>query len=90
MELGRSGGVQGDGTDRTKTQTQFFTRFGLTWHQKVNFSEKKYWNFNVLEMVLKTFHFVPGLSRTPSLFTLRYLTNIFFQTYFPEENIPGN
>ena len=39
MELGRSGGVQGDGTDRTKTQAQMFTRFGLTWHQKVHFSE---------------------------------------------------
>ena len=39
MELGRSGGVQGDCTDRTNTQTQIFTRFGLTWHQKVHFSE---------------------------------------------------
>ena len=39
MELRRSGGVQGDGTDRTKTQTQIFTRFGLTWHRKVHFSE---------------------------------------------------
>ena len=28
-------------------------------------------------MALKTFHFVPGLSRTPSLFFPRYLTNIF-------------
>ena len=39
MELRRSRGVQGDGTDRTKTQTQIVTRFGLTWHQKVHFSE---------------------------------------------------
>ena len=39
MELVRSRGVQGDGTDRTKTQTQIFTRFGFTWHQQVNFSE---------------------------------------------------
>ena len=37
------------------------------------------WNFNVLEMALKTFHIVPGLSRTPLLFILRYLTNIFFK-----------
>ena len=38
MVLRRSRGVQGDRTDRTKTQTQIFTRFGLTWHQKVHFS----------------------------------------------------
>ena len=80
MEFGRSGGVPGDRTDRTNTQTQIFTRFGLTWHQKVHFSE--YWNFNVLEMALKTFQFVPGLSRTPLLFIPRYLTNIFFRKYF--------
>ena len=83
MELRRSGGVQGDGTDRTKTQTQIFTRFGLTWHQKVHFSE--YWNFNVLEMALKTFHFVPGLSRTPLLFIPRYLTNIFFKNMLQKQ-----
>ena len=35
----RSRGDQGDGTDHTKTQAQIFTRFGLTWHQKVHFSE---------------------------------------------------
>ena len=28
------------------------------------------WNFNVLEMALKTLHFVQGLSRTPLLFFL--------------------
>ena len=38
MELGRSGGVQGDRTDHTKTAQQIFTRFGLTWHRKVHFS----------------------------------------------------
>ena len=37
------------------------------------------WNFNVLEMALKTLHFVQGLSRTPLLFIPRYLTNIFFE-----------
>ena len=42
---------------------------------------RKYWNFNVLEMVIKTFHFVPGLSRTPLLFIPRYLTNICFRKY---------
>ena len=39
MVFVRSRGVQGDGTDRTKTQAQNFTRFGLAWHQKVHFSE---------------------------------------------------
>ena len=77
MEIVRSGGVQGDGTDRTKTQAQIFSRFGLTWHQKLHFSEIL--DFNVLEMVLKTFHFVPGLSGTPLLFILRSLTNILFE-----------
>ena len=38
MELGRSGGVQGDRTDRTKTAQQIFERFGLAWHRKVHFS----------------------------------------------------
>ena len=38
MELGRSGGVQGDRTDRTKTAQQILARFGLTWHRKVHFS----------------------------------------------------
>ena len=38
MVFVRSRGVQGDGTDRTKTQAQIFSRFGLTWHQKVHFS----------------------------------------------------
>ena len=41
----------------------------------------KYWIFNVLEMVLKTFHFVPGLCRTPLLFIPRYLTNIFSKIF---------
>ena len=43
---------------------------------------REYWNFNVLEMVFKTFHFVPGLSRTPLLFIPRYFTNIFYLEYF--------
>ena len=38
MKLGRSGGVQGDRTDRTKTAQHIFARFGLTWHRKVHFS----------------------------------------------------
>ena len=41
------------------------------------------WHFKVLEMALKTFHFVPGLSRTPLLFFPRYLTNIFFENIAP-------
>ena len=35
------------------------------------------WNFNVLEMALKTFHFVQRLSRTPLFFFPRYLTTRF-------------
>jgi hypothetical protein len=35
------------------------------------------WNFNVLEMAIRTIHFVQGLSRTPLLFIPRYLTTIF-------------
>ena len=81
MELGRSGGVQGDRTDRTNTQTQISRDLVLHDIRKSTF--RKYWNFNVLEMALKTFHFVPGLSRTPLLFIPRYLTNVFFRKYFP-------
>ena len=44
------------------------------------------WQFKVLEMALKTFHFVPGLSRTPLLFFPRYFTNIFFRKYVPTKN----
>ena len=36
--MGRSGGVQGDRTDHTKTAQQKFARFGITWHRKVHFS----------------------------------------------------
>ena len=43
------------------------------------------WNLNVLEMALKTFHFVQGLSRTPLLFIPRYLTNIFFENHLHKE-----
>ena len=47
---------------------------------------REYWNFNVLEMTIKTIHFVPGLSMTPLLFILRYHTNIFPRTYFQEKH----
>ena len=40
------------------------------------------WNLNVLEMALKTLHFVQGLSRTPLLCFPRYLT-----TRFPKMNL---
>ena len=33
---------------------------------------RKYWNFNVLEMALKTFRFVKGLPITPLFLFLRY------------------
>ena len=42
------------------------------------------WNFNVLEMALKTLHFVQGLSRIPLLFIPRYLTNIFSENIWHE------
>ena len=44
------------------------------------------WNFNVLEMVFKTLHFVQGLSRTPLLFIPRYYTNICFENILQKEN----
>ena len=45
------------------------------------------WNFNVLEMALKTVHFVQDLSRTPLLFIPRYLTIIFFKNNSQKENL---
>ena len=45
------------------------------------------WNFHVLEMDLKTFHFVQGRSRTPLLFIPRYLTNIFSENMLQKEQI---
>ena len=38
MELGRSGGVRGDGTDHTKTFRRTLAGSGLTRPQKVDFS----------------------------------------------------
>ena len=43
------------------------------------------WNFNVLEMAFKTFHFVQGVSRTPLLFIPRYLTNLFFENVLQKQ-----
>jgi hypothetical protein len=40
------------------------------------------WNLNVLEMAIKTFHIVQGLSMTPLLFIPRYLTNIYVKHIF--------
>ena len=52
------------------------------------------WNFNVLQMALKTLHFVQGLSRTPLLFIPRYLTNKFSEHILQTEKLdhpkPGN
>ena len=45
------------------------------------------WNFNVLEMALKTLHIVQGLSRTPLLFIPRYYTNIFFKNILQKEKL---
>ena len=81
MELGRSGGVRGVRTDHTNTHRHKLSR-DLVLHDIRKSTFQKYWNFNVLEMVFETIHFVPGLSRTPLLFLLRYLTNIFVRRYF--------
>ena len=40
-----------------------------------------------LEMALKTFHFVQGLSRTPLLFISRYLTNIISEHILQKEKL---
>ena len=45
------------------------------------------WNLKVLEMALKTIHFVQGLSRTPLLFIPRYITNIFFKHILQQQKI---
>ncbi len=45
------------------------------------------WNFNVLEMALKTLHFVQGLSRTPLSFLPRYLTTRFSKNSLQNKHI---
>ena len=47
-------------------------------------------NLNVLEMALKTLHFVQGPSRTLLLFIPRYRTNIFFENILQIEEISKN
>ena len=44
-------------------------------------------HFNVVEMGVRTLHFVQGLSRTPLLFIPRYLTNLFFKNILQKQNI---
>ena len=44
------------------------------------------WNFNALEIALKTLRFVQVLSRTPFSFIPRYLTNIFFKNMLQKEH----
>ena len=51
---------------------------------------RKYWNFKVLEMALKTFHFVQGLSRTPLLFVPRNLATRFPKNSLQQTNKFGN
>ena len=46
------------------------------------------WNFNVLEMALKTLNFVQGLSRTPLLFIPRYPTNLFSKYILQKQTLP--
>ena len=45
------------------------------------------WNFNVLEMALKTLHIFQGLSGTPLLFIPRYHTNIFSNLFEKRKSI---
>ena len=47
----------------------------------------KYWNFNVLEMALKTLHIVQGLSRTPLFVFPLYFKPIFFKFVVQKTNI---
>ena len=78
--MGRSRGVQEERTEHTQLFSRTLAGFRLTGRQRVHFStfDGKL-NFNVLEMVFKTFHTVQGLSRTPLLFIPRYLTNVCFE-----------
>ena len=48
---------------------------------------RKYWNFNVQEMALKTFRFVQGLSRTPLLFSSISHRHIFQKYVATKTNI---
>ena len=70
----------GERTEHTKIFSRTLAGSGLTRLRKTTFRHLTVnWNFNVLEMALKTFHIVQGLSTTPLLFIPRYLTNIFFE-----------
>ena len=50
---------------------------GLTYPNIENLNIHVFWNFNVLEMTLKTFHFARGLPRTPLFFSSMFQTDIF-------------
>ena len=45
------------------------------------------WNFNVLEMALKTLRFVQGLPRTPLLFVLRYFKAVIPNCFFSKSKL---
>ena len=88
MELGRSGGVQGDRMDRTKTVQQISARFGLTWHREVLFSTLSgKLTFQCSRNGPQNPPFVQGLSRTPLLFIPRYLTHIFSKIILQKDKI---
>ena len=48
---------------------------------------RKYWNFNVLEMALKTFRFVQGLHITPSFLFFDISKPDLFKLISPESKI---
>ena len=87
--MGRSRGVRGKRTDHTKRFRRTLAGFGhLVLHgvRKSTFQHLTVnCHFNVVEMALKTFHFVQGLSRTPLLFIPRYYTNIIFKNDLPNK-----
>ena len=75
--MGRSRGVRGERTEHTQLFSRILADLVLHGIRKSTFQHLTVnWNFNVLEMTLETFHFVPGLSRTPLLYIPRYPTNI--------------
>ena len=86
LKLGRSRGVREERTEHTQLFSRTLAGSGLTRRQKVHFStfDGKL-ELNVLEMALKTFHIVPGLSRTALSFIPRYLTNIFSKHILQKE-----
>ena len=89
--MGRSRGVRGSARTIRRHSVELWQDLVLHGIRKSTFQHLTVnWNFNVLEMVLKTLHFVQGPSRTPLLFIPRYRTNIFFENILQIEEISKN